>query len=501
MKKLTKSTWAAILLFGFVGQIAWAVENMEFNVFLFNSVGGTTKDIADMVAWSAGISTLTTLILGILSDRVGQRRRYLAVGYIFWGILTAAFAFISRANTAKLWPALSSAEVLSRTVFIVILMDCLMSFFGSMANDASFNAWVTEMTDSVSRPRVEGVLNIFPLLAMLVVAGGSGMLVEKWGWSAFFLIIGAVVAASGVIGLWIVKEPAHVQGEKMNPLQEIFYGFRPSVIRANRSFYLTLLSLCIFNISVQIFMPYLLIYLEKTLQFSTLTYSVVMAVVIVLASVCSVIIGRIAGGTDQKKLLRFSIIFYAVGLLLASLLRTPGLFILAGTVMMSGYVSILVLLMSRLRDETPLAHVGMFQGIRLLAAVFIPMLAGPYAGNFIIENSAAGTYVNSYGETVLLPVAGLFVAAALIGLLVFWPESLHDKMKNISISAEQNKNLSKNEETSVDSFPNPALNSQSESEEEKSNPPEAFAESPQPVKEDTTKAGEDGLGASEPKEQ
>lgn len=420
--RLSRSTWATIILFGFIGQIAWSVENMEFNVFLFNEIGGSTHDIADMVAWSAIISTITTLIMGILSDKAGHRKRFLCWGYVIWGLMTIAFAAISREHTAALWPSLSAAEVLSRTVFFVILLDCIMSFFGSVANDASFNAWVTESTDETNRASVEGVLNVFPMLAMLVVAGGSGILTETIGWPGFFLAVGGVVTLCGLLGLKFVKDSKTVSSkESLSFLESVCYGFRPSVIRKNPKFYLTLAAMCIFNISAQVFMPYLLIYLQYTLGFDTITYSMVMAIVIILASVMSVLIGKITDQKGKDKVFRTAIFLYAGGLLLASLMREPVLFVIAGTIMMTGYAAVSVVFMSAVRDYTPIDHVGMFQGIRLLAYVLLPMLIGPYIGTFLIDHSDAGTYINSYGELVSLPVPALFVASALISLLILIP--------------------------------------------------------------------------------
>ena len=46
--------------------------------------------------------------------------------------------------------------------------------FGSSANDASFNAWVTDNTKPEYRGSVESIISILPLAAMLVVAGGFG---------------------------------------------------------------------------------------------------------------------------------------------------------------------------------------------------------------------------------------------------------------------------------------------------------------------------------------
>ena len=57
--KLGGRTWAALLTFGLVGQIAWVIENMYFNVFLYNTISGDTSMIAAMVAWSAVTATVT----------------------------------------------------------------------------------------------------------------------------------------------------------------------------------------------------------------------------------------------------------------------------------------------------------------------------------------------------------------------------------------------------------------------------------------------------------
>ena len=53
--------WAALLSFGLIGQVAWVVENMYFNVFLYNTITGDTGMIAAMVAASAVVAAVTTL--------------------------------------------------------------------------------------------------------------------------------------------------------------------------------------------------------------------------------------------------------------------------------------------------------------------------------------------------------------------------------------------------------------------------------------------------------
>ena len=85
-------TWAAVLIFGLFGQIAWVIENMYFNVFLYNTISGDTAMIAAMVSASAVTATVTTLVMGALSDKLGKRKIFICGGYILWGI--SIFGFV-----------------------------------------------------------------------------------------------------------------------------------------------------------------------------------------------------------------------------------------------------------------------------------------------------------------------------------------------------------------------------------------------------------------------
>ena len=68
MKKISARMWATLILIGFVGQLAWTIENMYFNVFLYNTISTDPRHISAMVGWSAAAATLTTLLMGALSQ-------------------------------------------------------------------------------------------------------------------------------------------------------------------------------------------------------------------------------------------------------------------------------------------------------------------------------------------------------------------------------------------------------------------------------------------------
>ncbi len=80
---------------------------------------------------------------------------------------------------------------------MVVVMDSIMTFFGSTANDAAFNAWTADVASSDTRGRVEGVLNLSVFLAQIVAMVAAGMLIDSLGYFTFFYLLGGIVMWSG----------------------------------------------------------------------------------------------------------------------------------------------------------------------------------------------------------------------------------------------------------------------------------------------------------------
>ena len=59
--KFTKKSWLILIVFGMIGQIAWAVENMYFNLFLFETVSKSLSAVTLMVQLSGVTATVVTL--------------------------------------------------------------------------------------------------------------------------------------------------------------------------------------------------------------------------------------------------------------------------------------------------------------------------------------------------------------------------------------------------------------------------------------------------------
>lgn len=400
---------SAVILLGFTGQLAWTVENMYLNVFVYDTITDSPHVIALMVAISALAATLATLLIGALSDKVGTRRPFIVFGYVIWGVLTAAFGFVQGDN--------GTAQAVTFAVISIVALDAIMSFFGAGANDGAFNAWVTDSTNEGNRGRVDAILQVMPLIAMLVVFGALDGLTQSGNWTAFFGIIGGVVVLVGVGSWFLVKDAPTIKKSPEPYFGSLVYGLRASTIRKHTALYVTLLAWAVVSTSTQVFMPYLIIYIQRRLQMDN--YPLILASVILASSVISVLGGRVIDRVGKV-----TSILPATGMMVAGCFgmffaRTTMPVILCGTLVFGGMMLSTAAIAATVRDQTPTDRVGMVQGLRMVAMVLVPMWIGPFIGAQVI--SGAGETYFDLGVEKQVPTPWIFVASGVIALLVIVP--------------------------------------------------------------------------------
>ena len=413
----SKKFYLALVIFSLVGQVAWTVENMYLNVFIYKMFNASAQQISMMVAASAVMATVTTLLIGALSDKIGKRKIFICGGYIAWGISILGFALIREDLVHSLFfPTMTgSAAAISLCITLTIALDCLMTFFGSSANDAAFNAWLTDATDETNRGAIEGINSMMPLVSILVVFGGFMSLNQdlQESWTIIFSVIGAVVLALGVGGIFLVEETAVRTAENSNYFANIFYGFRPSVIRANVPLYGTLAALALYNISIQIFMPYLILYYTESLGMDN--YVLIFAPAILLAAIFTGLYGKVFDRKGFQKAVIPTLALLALGYVGLYFFRSTVPVFIFSLIMMCGFLGTGAMLGAQIRAHTPEKKAGMFQGLRIVGQVLIPGVVGPAIGAAILSN--ADTIVNSDGTTSFIPNENIFLGA-LVALVV-----------------------------------------------------------------------------------
>ena len=415
--KLGIRKWLSFIIAGFVGQLAWAIENNYFNLYVFDC----TKEyifIPIMTAASAVAATVTTLLMGALSDRLGKRKAFISLGYILWGVSIVLFAFLDPKSSLNI---IAGSVMASGTM--IVIMDCIMTFFGSTANDASFNAFVTDNTETSNRGKVESVLSVLPLLAMIVVVGLAGF-IQKDGyttnWTIFFIIIGGLTTLVGIASVFLLPKDVIEPNTEEPYVQNIFYGFRPSVIKANPILYLVLITFALFSIGIQVFMPYMMVYIQQVLQIKDMNFTITLGTVLIAASAITVIFGLFMDRIGKNRIIIPAIVVAVIGGISMFFARKQFGVMLAGTVLMTGYMIGTAVLGAKVRDYTPPKEVGLFQGVRMIFLVMIPMVTGPYIGQGVSYINKVD-YVNEYGRTVIQPNAFIFLFAGIVIALAIIP--------------------------------------------------------------------------------
>ena len=411
--KLTGRFYLALTLFSLMGQIAWVVENMYFNVFIYKMFNASAGDISLMVAASAIAATVTTVFMGALSDKIGKRRLFISGGYILWGVSILSFSALNIDTINKLFPLTVSAASLG--VSLTIILDCVMTFFGSTANDAAFNAWLTDSTDSSNRGAAEGINSMMPLVAILAVFGGfmAFDLNQQESWTMIFLIIGALTLVIGILGFFIIKEP-QLEPSKESYLGNIFYGFKLSTVKQNKKLYGALGLFILFNIAIQIFMPYLIIYYEVSLKMAD--YVLIMAPAIILASVATSFWGRVYDKKGFKFSSVIALISLVIGFVILGIFTSKIPVFIGSLLMMCGYLCGMAVFGALIRDLTPEGKAGRLQGIRIFSQVLIPGVVGPYIGKTVLKNAEIIT--NNDGTTSFVPNQNIFYAALVVAVIV-----------------------------------------------------------------------------------
>ena len=441
--KLSKRTWFNIVLFSFMGGVAWNIENMYFNTFLYDSIYGgasanamanvmaPTTAISRMVALSAITAVVTTFIMGTLSEKMKKRKVFISFGYIIWGVITAAFGFISKESVSKVFGLSDEVKILAATVWIVIIMDMLMTFMGSTSNDSAFNAWLNDVTNTHVRPKVETALMFVGLFSMLAVMGvGSLAQSETISYTAFFIGLGLIVTLCGFVGMFSLDEP-QIKGEKTNSnyWADLFYGFRPSVIKENSKLYLVLAALSIYNIAIQVFFPYLFVYLgEVIVPGAVFDAKTIVVAVIAVAMLAAGVIGMLKAA-DKNRFVTYlcTIALFIIGLVVLSTSTNIIVVLLGIAPTLVGYVVIQIQLTATMRDFIPEDKVGLFQGIRMIFVVLLPMIIGPALGDLACRTS--NITIVEYGVEKLVPSTSMFGYAAVVAAFILIPMIILNKKK------------------------------------------------------------------------
>ncbi len=413
--KLGKRTAFTILVISLAGNIAWAVENQFYNVFMYNEIAPVPMYVSLMVAITAVMSTVTAIVMGAYSDVKGKRRFFMIFGFLFWSFTTAIFPF-----AAVFHPVLVA-------VTIAILFDCIMTYFGATAYDAAFIAYITDVTTLENRGKAIGILEITTLTSTLIIYAVSGFIVEAFGYYFFFIMIGAVTGVFGVLGAYFVKDSENLKPLSIGLYQHIRSSFKRDLLKGHKDYFILLLGIGLFAIGFNVYFPFVLIYLQHHIGFSLELAALVVFVALMVSIILGVPIGMLIDKVGRKRIAILSLVCEGISLCLYAFAESLIFLIITGILWVLFMSSWHISAQTWIKDLYPPEKYGQFSGYYLIFNVLIGMIVGPIIGGAISTQYGAPIIVDGVPGNVPPPL--IYIVGAIFIVLALIPVALSKEIK------------------------------------------------------------------------
>lgn len=405
-EKLTKKVLFSVLLIKFAGEIAWAVENQYFNVFMYNVIAPIPIYISIMVALTTIVGTISAIIMGSYSDVKGKRKNIMIIGFIFFGLVTALF------------PVAALLQPIILAVFIAILFDCIMTFFGSMALNAGFNSYITDVTTLNTRAKAMSLAQIMFMIALLITYGASGFLITSVGYFAYFYIIGGFVLVFGLIGSFMVQDAENLTPLDTTVWQHIKNTFNKNTLSNHKNFLFLLITMAIWQTGFNIFFPFLLVYLEHYLGMSITVSSLLVFIAILISVIMGYPIGILINKIGRKKMAIVSTLFMGIFLMVFSMVTEYIPLLILGTLWFLFYTGWTISTYTWVKDLYPSESRGQFSGYFNLFNGTIPMVAGSFIGGWLASEYGAPTVQAGISGTIPSPLVFLIGSIVILASII-----------------------------------------------------------------------------------
>ncbi|MHA1804465.1 MAG: MFS transporter [Promethearchaeota archaeon] len=405
--KISSRNAVLIFLMGLAGNIAWAVENQYYNVFMYNVLTPEPIYVSIMVALTAIVQALVAILIGAYSDVKGKRRPFLLIGFICWTITTAIF------------PTAAFLHPLMLAIAFAIIYDCIMTFFGAMAFESTYGAYVVDITTVHNRGKALGIMQLTMAISTLLVYGISGFIIQAYGYFFFFYFVGVLVGIFGITGAVMAREPQNLKPIDISVIEHLKSTFRRENISENKDCFLVLTGAFFWTLGFNIFFPFILIYLQHYMGYPLEVASIIVLVAFIISISAAYPIGVYIDKIGRKKVAIISIILDSFGLLLFAISGTIVMVIIAAVVTQLFMASWNVSAQTWIKDLYPEEKYGQFSGYFVLFTLLFSMPAGSLIGGWLSTEYGIPTVID--GKPGFIPTPIIFIVAAIIMLLAIIP--------------------------------------------------------------------------------
>ena len=435
--------WILVWGLGLIGQLVWNIENQWFNTFVYAKIAKDPTIISWMVAVSAFATTVSTFLFGTLSDRRGRRKPFVALGYILWGIFTILFGtteFITAGRSAD------TAKLLVLAATAVVLADALMSFFGSMGNDAGFNAWLNDNMNDRNRSAIGAALATQPILGTIVGVVVGGMLIGKSdNYMLLFVVEGGMAIVFGLLAFFFMKDVPGLKPNRQGSFsRQLLSGFDFKALGKRKELLWVFLVVCVYFIGFNVYYPHVGNYMIYYLGFSPDSIGLIQGIALLLGMLSVIPASMLLNRNKFVPAAALAVLLSLVGVGMLGLVGRPEKvdpstilnwnLLIAMFFFGCGYIMFMQVSSVWMKQLFPEEAKGQFEGFRIVFFVLIPWVVSPFIANPIIKRN--GQILDQDGLPAYLPTHVLFLISTALILLTLLPLFFAARHRRARLEAE-----------------------------------------------------------------
>ena len=314
------SFWLLIWSLGLAGQLCWNMENQWFNTFVYAKIAKDPIIISWMLAISASATTISTFLFGCVSDRKGNRRSLVSIGYIFWGIFTILFG-----TTQFLRHGSNDSTSIVGIAFAVVAADAIMSFFGSMGNDIGFNAWINDHMTADNSGALGAALAVQPVIGTIAGTIIGGLLVgSNDNYLRLFTVMGGCVILLGILSLLRMKDAPTLKPSVKGSFSEQFLSiFNIHEYLKHKELVYVNLMLAVYFISFNVYFSHLGNFMIYYLGFTADIMGLIEGIGLLIAMFATIPAIKLIQADKSSHIIAIAILINAAGLLIIGLFVSP----------------------------------------------------------------------------------------------------------------------------------------------------------------------------------
>ncbi len=419
------SFWLLIWGLGLAGQICWNMENQWFNTFVYSKIGKDPSIITGMLICSALATTFSTFFFGTWADRTGKRRMFIGMGYILWGVFTICFGLTQYLNQ----------EFYLLVGVLVVLADTIMSFFGSMGNDAGYNAWCNDNMNDKNRGGIGACLATQPVLGTMLGTVVGGLLVgSDDNYMRLFIVMGVFVILFGILTFLFMGKQDDVTPHKDGSYWHQFASvFNFKAFFKMKELVLVHVAICVFFIGFNVYFAYMGNYLIHYLGYTADQIGIIEAVPLGLSMLIAIPVGKMVNKNLHPFIVLAATVINFLGCMFvypiqADSIDTSAIFnprVWIGIFIVGvGYIAFLQTVKVWAKQLYPKDSRGQFEGIWILFFVLLPMIGGSLIGEAVVKTSGVQFLDEVSGQMQYIPNGSIFLVGGLLCLLSLIPMAL-----------------------------------------------------------------------------